>query len=104
MSGEPIQAEAIGTYLLLLPSGNILELKDCYYVPNIIKNIISIPLLLKQGYEINISSHGCSIFFSKKFFGCGTFVNGLLILSLNDEVMLVENKKRKRDDINVTYL
>ena len=88
---------------MLLPSGNILELKDCYYVPNIIKNIIFVPLLLKQGYEINLTSHGCSIFFSKKFFGC-TFTNDLLIMLLNDEVMLIKNKKRERDDVNVTYL
>jgi len=34
VSGEAIQAEAMGTYFLLLPYGKILELKDCYFVPD----------------------------------------------------------------------
>ena len=38
-SREAIYAEAIGTYILLLPSSKILELRDCYYIPNIVKNI-----------------------------------------------------------------
>ena len=38
------------------------------------------------------------------FFRMDKFINGLLILSLNDEVLLVENKKRKRDDTNKTFL
>ena len=32
----------------------ILELKDCYYMPKIIRNIIFISLLLKQGYDIRL--------------------------------------------------
>ena len=46
-SGEAIYAEAVGTYILLLPSSKILELRDCYYISNIVRNIIFIPLLLK---------------------------------------------------------
>ena len=46
-SGESIQAEAIGTRVLKLPSGKILKLKTSYYILNIIRNIISIPLLLE---------------------------------------------------------
>ena len=45
--GETIQAEAIGTYILKLPFGKILELKDCYYMSKVIRNIIYVPLLLK---------------------------------------------------------
>ena len=32
------------------------------------------------------------------------FINGLLILPLNDEVLIIKNKKRKRDDTNETFL
>ena len=49
-------------------------------------------------------NNGCSIYHSNNFFGMGKFMIGLLILSLNDEVLLVENKKRKRDDTNKTFL
>ena len=31
-----------------------LKLKDYYYMPKVIKNIISIPLLLKRDYEIKL--------------------------------------------------
>ena len=44
--GESIQVETIGTYILKLPSEKILELENYYYMPKIIRNIISIPLLL----------------------------------------------------------
>ena len=103
-SRKTIYAEAIRTYILLLPLGKILELKDCYYIPNIIRNIISMPLLLKQGFKINIKNNGCSIYLSNDLFGMGKFINGLLILSLNDEVLLVENKRRRRDDTNESFL
>ena len=101
--GETIQAEAIGTYILKLPSGKILELDNCYYMPKIIRNIISIPLLLKQGYVMDVTSNGCSIMLSNKFICSGMFNNGLLTLSLNNNVYLVD-KKRKRESINITFL
>ena len=101
--GDSIQAEAVGTYILKLPSGKILELKDCYYMPKVIRNIISVPLLLKQGYTMNVMSIGCSISFSNDIICYGVFNNGLLTLSLDDNIFHIGNK-RKRDDINNTLL
>ena len=46
-SGESIETEAIRTYLLELSFSNSLKLVDRYYMTKIIKNIISIPLLLE---------------------------------------------------------
>ena len=46
-SRESIHAEAIGTKILELPLDKILKLKIYYYISNIVRNIISIPLLLK---------------------------------------------------------
>ena len=73
--GESIQAEVVGTYMLKLPSGKILELENYYYMPKIIRNIIFVPLLLQRGYEINEKSNSCSIFFLTKY-----FVMALLIM------------------------
>ena len=73
--GESIQAEALGTYMLKSPFGKILELENYYYMAKIIRNIISIPLLLQQDFEINEKSNSCSIFFLIKF-----FVMALLIM------------------------
>ena len=101
--GESIQAEAVGTYILKLPFGKILELKDYYYIPKIIRNIISIPLLLEQGYVMDVTSNGCSIKFSNEIICSGIFHNGLLTLSLNDNVFHInENGKQKRECLNNT--
>ena len=87
--GESIQVEVVGTYILKLPSEKFLELRDCYYMPKIIKNIISVPLLLKQGYIMNVMSNGCSISFSNEVICYGVFCNGLLTLSTNDNILHV---------------
>ena len=103
--GDSIQAEAVGTYILKFPSGKILELTNCYYMPKIIRNIVSVPLLIKQGYQISVTSNGCSINFSNEIICHGIFDNGLLTLCLNDNIFHVdENSKRKRDNANNTLL
>ena len=103
--GESIQAETIGINILKLPSGKILELKDYYYMPKIIKNIVSISLLLKQGYAIDVISNGCSIKYSNKIIFYDIFSNGLLTLSLNDNIFHIdENRKWKREYVNNTLL
>ncbi|KAJ9553892.1 hypothetical protein OSB04_017937 [Centaurea solstitialis] len=47
--GMMLVAEAVGSYSLSLPSGLVLELDTCYYVPKMIKNVLSFDLLLDQG-------------------------------------------------------
>ena len=105
VSGESISAEAMGTFLLKLPLKRNLELEECYYMPKIIRNIISVPLLLHDGYEIKFIGNGCSIFHSNEFFSNGYFNNDLLILSLNEKNFHIDgNMKRKREDINISFL
>ncbi|KAL0455847.1 UNVERIFIED_CONTAM: hypothetical protein Slati_0923900 [Sesamum latifolium] len=53
--GKAIAAEAVGS-LSLVNSDHIgIELKDCYYVPSTIKNIIYIPILDNNGYAFFIN-------------------------------------------------
>ena len=40
-NGARVAAIAVGTFPLIFPSGMVLELSKCYYVPTINKNIIS---------------------------------------------------------------
>ena len=47
---------------LQLPSGFILELNNCYYIPALSRNIISASCLMSQGYEFNLKDNGCSFF------------------------------------------
>ena len=102
--GESIQVEAIGTYMLKLPYEKILELENCYYMPKIIKNIISILLLLQRGYEINRKSNSCSIFFSNEIICHGVINYGLLILSNDNVFHINESKKRKREEIGRAHV
>ena len=104
-SGESIQAEAIGIRILKLSSDKVLKLKICYYIPNIVRNTISVPLLLGQDFEIKAKNNGCSIYFSNEYYRNTYIDNGLLLLTLNNNILHIDNmKKRKREDVNVTYL
>ena len=79
--------------MLKLPSGKILELENYYYMSKIIKNIISVPLLLQRGYEINRKSNSCSISFSNEIFYHDIVNNDFLILSNNNIFHIDKNKK-----------
>ena len=104
-TGESIQAEAVGTRILKLPLRKVLKLKTYYYIPNIVRNIIPVPILLEQSFEIIAKNNNYSIYFSNEYNGSDLIDNGLIFLSLNDNVLHVNNmKKRKREDMNVTYL
>ena len=76
-----------------LSLGKTLELKDYYYIPKIITNIISVSLLLQQGYKINGKSNSCSISFSNEIICHGVINNGLLILS-NDNIFHIDKSKK----------
>ena len=62
-NGARVAALAVGTYYLSLPSGIILELDNCYYVPAISRNIISVSCLDKKGFSFIIKNKCCSIYF-----------------------------------------
>ena len=89
----------MGIRILKLLSNKILELKTYYYIPKVVRNIISIPLLLEQSFEIKAKNNGCSIYFSNEFYE-NTFIdNSFLFLSLGDNVLHIDNMKKKRERI-----
>ena len=95
----------MGIKILKLPSDKVLELKTCYYISKVVRNIISVSLLLEQSFEIKAKNNGCSIYLSNEFYENTHINNDLLFLSLNDNKLYVDSmKKRKREDVNVTYL
>ena len=51
-NGARVAALAVGTYYLSLPSGLVLELENCFYVPAICRNIISVSCLDKKGFRL----------------------------------------------------
>ncbi|XP_070040123.1 uncharacterized protein [Nicotiana tomentosiformis] len=72
-NGAKVEAIVVGSISLIMPSGKILMLDDCYYIPKFILNIISASMLDKRGFRINISNGICSI-----YYGDNLYVNGYL--------------------------
>ncbi|VFQ94466.1 unnamed protein product [Cuscuta campestris] len=66
-NGAHVNALAIGTYVLSLPSGLLLHLNNCLFVPAISRNIISVSCLDKAGFSINIKDK-CLLVFSEMIF------------------------------------
>ncbi|KAK8538861.1 hypothetical protein V6N12_034568 [Hibiscus sabdariffa] len=52
-NGARVVGLAVGTHVLSLPSGLVLNLENCYFVPSLTKNIIFVPCLDKIGFEWN---------------------------------------------------
>src|SRR3954468_22300926 len=106
-NGARVYVMAVGTLSLVLPSGLVLNLNKCYYVPALSMNIISGSCLLQDGYSFKSENNGCSIYMSNIFYGHAPLVNGLFLLNLErDETHIhnIEAKRCKVDSDNTTYL
>ena len=79
--GGRVVALAVGTYSLSLPSGLVLELYNCYYVPVMSRNIISISCLDMVRFSFIIKNNTCSIYYVDIFYGDAHLSNGLYILN-----------------------
>ena len=103
-NGARVAAVAVGTYELTLPSGLVIELENCYYVPAINKNIISVSCLDKKGFWFVIKNKCCSIYCDEMFYGTAPLSIGLYILDLELPVYNINTKRLKSNDLNPTYL
>ena len=64
-----VAALVVGTYDINLPSVLFLSLENCYYVPTMSRNIISVSCLDKIGFEFIIRNNKCSISHNDVFYG-----------------------------------
>ena len=103
-NGAKVAALAVGTYYLSLPSGLVLELNDCLYVPAICRNIISVSCLDKKGFSFNIKDNSCSFALNDLTYGVARLFNGLYVLDLDNSPICNINKHLKTNDSNQTYL
>ena len=78
-----VAALEVGTMQLHLPSGFLMELNNCYYVPVLSRNIISASCLMRQGYESSIKNNGCSLYLNDMFHAFAPVQDGLFILNLS---------------------
>ncbi|CAA0827628.1 cysteine-rich RLK (RECEPTOR-like protein kinase) 8, partial [Striga hermonthica] len=97
-NGARVAALAVGTVNLVMNGGNCLSLNNCLYVPEIIKNIISIPVLDREGYKFVIGKGKCSIFQDTSFIYSGNLTNGLYTISPQRNILTIQQNKRKIDN------
>ncbi|KAJ9541503.1 hypothetical protein OSB04_028009 [Centaurea solstitialis] len=103
--GTPLIAEAVGSYSLSLPSGLVLELDNCYYIPNMIKNVLSFDLLVDQGFYYKYSYKMILVFKNNIFYFKATPVDGLYTVNLKDNNSEIYHiSKRSKDIEDQTYL
>ena len=98
-NGSKVDAIAVGTVSLQLPSGLVMNLNHCYLVPALSMNIISGSCLLRDGYSFKSENNGCSISMSNIFYGHAPNVRGLFILNLDSDTH-IHNIETKRVRVN----
>jgi hypothetical protein len=90
--GAKVVALAVGTFVLTLPSCLIIQLENCYYVPAISRNIISIACLDKFGFSFIIKNNCCSIYLNDIFYATAQMNNGLYVLDLEMPINNINKK------------
>ena len=68
-NGARVVALVVGVYDLTLPSGLVFQLKNCYYVPAVSRNIISVSCLDVDGFHFIIKNNIFSIYNVDIFMG-----------------------------------
>jgi hypothetical protein len=99
-NGSKVNVIAVGTLPLHLPSGLVLSLNNCYYVPALSMNIISGSCLMQDGYSFKSENNGCSIFMNNIFYGRAPEKNGLFLLDLYSSDTHIHNIDAKRIKLN----
>ena len=80
--GAKVATLAVRSYCLSLPSRLLLNLNNCYYVPSMNRNLISISMLDSKGSIIVIKNGSFSIYKDEIYYGVGHYINGLYIPDL----------------------
>ncbi|KAK1692240.1 hypothetical protein QYE76_008937 [Lolium multiflorum] len=99
-NGSKVDVIAVGTLPLHLPSGLVLSLNNCYFVPALSMNIISGSCLMQDGYSFKSENNGCSIFMNNIFYGRAPQKNGLFLLDLDSSDTHIHNIDAKRIKLN----
>ena len=97
-NGVRVAVIAIGTYVLNLPSGLCFNLDNCFYVPALTKNVISVSYLNKKGFHLNFCDNGYYIMLNDVFYAGGTLSNGIYILDMSNPILNINDSKRQKGD------
>ena len=106
-NGCKVDVVAVGTLPLRLPSGMILVLNKCYYVPMLSMNIVSGSCLLRDHYSFKSETNSYSIYMNDVFYVHAPDRNGLFLLDLdcnNSHINSIDSKRCKFNDDNSIYM
>ena len=103
-NGAKVAAISIGTYVIVLPSGLELFLNNCYYVPTLSKNIVSVSVLDTEGFSFSIRNRTLTFSFDDLVYGQANSISGIYILDTSINNYHVENKRLKKGDPEQSYL
>ena len=106
-NGCRVDVVAVGTLPLRLPSGMVLVLNKCYYVPALSMNIVSGSCLLRDRYSFKSVTNGCSIYMNDVFYVHAPDRSGLFLLDLdcnNSHINNINAKRCKHNDDNAMYM
>ena len=95
-NGEKFVVLVVGSYILTLYSGLILNLDDFYYAPALTKNIISVSYLNNNGFYLTFSSNSYCIMLNGILYASGTLCNGIYILDMSNPILNVNENKRQK--------
>ena len=97
-NGTPVAVLAVGTFVLELPSGHVLKLLNCYYIPSLTRNIISVSLLTQHGYTFVFRNTGCYLYKDDAEICTAVANNGFYILNINESPKIT-NKRFKKSNL-----
>ena len=99
-NGQRVDVLAVGTLRLRLPSGLLLVLNKCYFVPRLSMNIVSGSCLMRDRYSFKSENNGCSIYMNNVFYVHAPERDGLFYLNLDHSTHIhsVDAKKCKLSD------
>ncbi|KAL0455123.1 UNVERIFIED_CONTAM: Retrovirus-related Pol polyprotein from transposon RE2 [Sesamum latifolium] len=92
--GKVVAAEAVGSLSLVVSNHVRIDLKECFFVPSMVKNIISIPMLDSDGYKFLIDKNCFYLLHDDVYHILGTLVNGLYILHQSNLIMTAQHKRK----------
>ena len=94
-SGARVVVLAGGTYNLTLPSGILLELDKCYFVPALARNIVSISYLDLNGFKFIFENKYCSFYNNDFYYRSSNYTNGLYVLNLETLIFNINIQRKK---------
>ncbi|GJU20126.1 zinc finger, CCHC-type containing protein [Tanacetum coccineum] len=101
--------EAIGSFGLVLSSGLIIVLDNCYYAPSITRGVVSFSRLVDNGYIYTIMNNGIYVSNDDMFYFNAIPHDGIYEVDMHNfypnvsSMYIVSNKKAKRA-LDSTYL